>query len=572
LGEPSLAELNLVKIIEFLGGAAIPVRLTGEGASDRELLRNATSASRRLMISAGTLAKVSKSAEEDRECRRWLTSSGANLLVYGFEPTPEHSRVLGEWTSSSLLGVESSTTAGCQITVASSARQICRQFSGLSFGAKGAGEQMTFVQAHGEGPYVRLISLGEKPCFVRLKDQPCEILLLAGDAVADLDSKVRRGASLLEVFLTLAPALMFLRSSSPNEFWENDAPSACLVIDDPLLKSRYGFLEYGKLLEVMERARFCTSIAFIPWNFKRSDERLAGLFAANPQRYSLCVHGCDHTRGEFGVDDQALLRERAMQALERMSLHRKLSGIDFDDVMVFPQCIFSMAAMEAVKICGYLAVANSSEFAIDGADRLSLRDLLEVAVTRFSNVPLFIRRAARNIAELAFDLFLGKPALLVEHHGFFREGYDAVEETVEKVNSLDERLRWANLATVCSRASLKKTDANGKVHVRFFTDRFDLRNDTERAQTYRVHRRTTSPEAHATLALDGQCAETWEDSEGIKAEISLPAGQAGQIKVARLQGDPVSPRQRQNAMHDTKVFLRRSLSEFRDNYLQKSRF
>jgi len=42
---------------------------------------------------------------------------------------------------------------------------------------------------------------------------------------------------------------------------------ACLVIDDPLLKPRYGRLDYKNLLEEMKEHSFFTEIAFIPWNY-----------------------------------------------------------------------------------------------------------------------------------------------------------------------------------------------------------------------------------------------------------------------------------------------------------------
>ena len=50
--------------------------------------------------------------------------------------------------------------------------------------------------------------------------------------------------------------------------------SACLVIDDPLLRTRYGFLRFSELLAVMKQVRFSTSIAFIPWNWRRSDPKV----------------------------------------------------------------------------------------------------------------------------------------------------------------------------------------------------------------------------------------------------------------------------------------------------------
>src|SRR5213075_541958 len=133
------------------------------------------------------------------------------------------------------------------------------------------------------------------------------------------------------------------------------------------------------------------------------------------------------------------------EALARMRMHRARSGLGFDEVMVFPQGVFSTAAMKALRASGFLAAVNSTAYPIDAENSIVLRDLLQVAVTRFSNFPLFTRRYPGSVAELAFDLFLGKPALVVEHHGFFREGYEALAKTVEKLYKIEGRLQWTNL-------------------------------------------------------------------------------------------------------------------------------
>jgi hypothetical protein len=47
-------------------------------------------------------------------------------------------------------------------------------------------------------------------------------------------------------------------------------------------------------------------------------------------------------------------------------------------------------------------------------------DLLDVAVTRYGGFPLFGRRYPRSLLPFALDLFMGKPALIAEHHEYFR--------------------------------------------------------------------------------------------------------------------------------------------------------
>ena len=162
-----------------------------------------------------------------------------------------------------------------------------------------------------------------------------------------------------------------------------------------------------------------------------------------------------------------ILGQKARQALERIGAHRGLSGLDFDDVMVFPQGVFSKASMKALASCGYLSALNSTIFPVDKDHSLTVRDRLHIAVTRFSNFPLFSRWYPHQFEELAFNLFLGKPALLVEHHAFFRGGYEALAETIERLQRLEPRLKWGSPAAVCSSACWKKVTESGEIHVLF---------------------------------------------------------------------------------------------------------
>ena len=112
---------------------------------------------------------------------------------------------------------------------------------------------------------------------------------------------------------------------------------ACLIIDDPLLRPKYGCLDYKRLLEVMKVHNFFTEIAFIPWNYKRSDARTVQLFADNTDYYAICVHGCNHIGNEFGGGNYQELNALSSTALWRMEQHKRLTGLVYDPIMVFPQ-------------------------------------------------------------------------------------------------------------------------------------------------------------------------------------------------------------------------------------------
>jgi len=131
------------------------------------------------------------------------------------------------------------------------------------------------------------------------------------------------------------------------------------MIDDPVLKPRQGFVNFQELFSLMKRHKFATNIAFIPWNWRRSAPGVVRLLRENPENYSISVHGCDHTRAEYGSSDPQRLYWKTQQALERMNCHKSITGIRYDRVMVFPQGIFSEAAMTALRHTALIAAVNN---------------------------------------------------------------------------------------------------------------------------------------------------------------------------------------------------------------------
>jgi hypothetical protein len=253
-----------------------------------------------------------------------------------------------------------------------------------------------------------------------------------------------------------------------------------------------------------------------------------------------------------------------------MQAHSKLSGLPFDDVMVFPQGLFSSEAMKALDSCGYLAAVNTNLCASNTPQALALRDLLGVAVTAFADLPLFGRRYPRDPAEFAFDLFLGKPALVVEHHGYFRDGHQALNTFVNRLNDLDERLEWTNLATICSRACLKRVGPHGDVHVRFYTNRFQIMNAGTQTEAYLLSRQRTSRGPLPPVTVNGRPCARAQEGDSLKISLSLNAGQSADIKVFSGDSD-AAVSWNPTGIHNAKVFVRRILCELRDNHVEISR-
>jgi hypothetical protein len=235
---------------------------------------------------------------------------------------------------------------------------------------------------------------------------------------------------------------------------------ACLIIDDPLLRPRYGCFDYKKLLEEMRVHNFFTEIAFIPWNYKRSDAKTVRLLADNADYYAICVHGCNHIGNEFGKGDYQELSALSSTALWRMEQHKRLTGLPYDPVIVFPQGRFSSLAMKALKDQGYFAAFNSTLRATDG-EELPPAEYQRPATTVYHDFPLFLRRYPKDKSHFVQDMASGRPIIIVEHHGAFRNGYKTMTDLVDWINGLGD-IKWKSLSYIGEYYLGKKAVAVGQ--------------------------------------------------------------------------------------------------------------
>ena len=79
-------------------------------------------------------------------------------------------------------------------------------------------------------------------------------------------------------------------------------------------------------------------------------------------------------------------------------------------------------------------------------------DLLLPAQDSFYGFPVFKRHYWNGMAAFAMALF-GKPAILVEHHEFFRNGSAGVEEFARRLADLRPDLKWRSLAETITRTA-----------------------------------------------------------------------------------------------------------------------
>jgi len=570
---PEASDLNLIKLAAFIGVPARRVTLAGECDNIWQLIaQQARDGECAVCVNASTLRKCLERRVPSQSARVELANSALQLFVYNLDADTGDSELVRALSCGAFDSVRRIRPSESQYSVEKNSKAFCQEFSGLTFGKTDPRNDAVFRRAQSDERTSEHIRIGPDPFLAGIQHARGLVMLAGTRQVVDIDEVFPTDVRLLDWFSKLVPVMLFLRYVFGERSWQGARKLASFIVDDPLLTDRYGFLEYEPLLRAMDQNHFATNLAFIPWNYRRSQPRVTELFRQHRDRLSLSVHGCDHTKAEFATTQEHALRKKARVAIERMEAHQRLTQVPFDRVMVFPGGHFSSAALKALKETGYLAAVNSTEFAVDcGPQVLRLRDVLDVAVMRYSNFPLFIRRYPDRIAEFALDLFLGKPALLVAHHEYFKNGYEPIQAFAEQINRLSEGIKWCGLGEVARHTSQRRLDGNGTVYVRFFSNELAVANPEPAVRRFQLLRDWDSPTALPRVILRGREVPVQRSENGFCLEVDLQPGEALELKVAAATGLLENWDAKESFAYQMKVFARRHLCEFRDNYISRGR-
>jgi hypothetical protein len=421
---------------------------------------------------------------------------------------------------------------------------------------------------HTDGGSVTPLIAGEdKAAFLKLNCNGMPVFV-SSERLIDIDAELTTfNFDIRDHFFSAVPLVSYIRWAFPRSSWHSPETNASLIIDDPLLKPTHGFVDFRELLSLMKRHKFSTNIAFIPWNWRRSTPEVVRLFRENPEHFSLSVHGCDHTRAEFGSSSQQRLCWKARQALERMNRHESITGICHDRVMVFPQGIFSEAAMGALKRTDLIASVNNDIISADPHPRaITISDVWDIAVMRYT-FPLFTRRYPwEGIENFAFDALLGKPAIAVIHHDYCSDHCARLVNFIEQLNALPCAPTWRNLGEIVRRSCRQREDSPDAVEVEMYGTELRIENRSDKSKHFLIRRREWEPSAIQRISTEAQ-EIAWREANGrIDFEIELNPGENRVIKI-KFHDLAGKERNGDNLTYRLKTMLRRYLCEVRDNYV-----
>ena len=498
-----------------------------------------------------------------------LLSTFSHVLVHAVHADSFDSHLIALLSSGQLQGVRDVQDSGASFDVSADSRDICESFAGLSLGSVNPANDRIFPCGDTEQTR-KLISVGGEAFLVSIKRADVELLFVGSEDVADLDAEPG-DAWRTESFSRFMPHVMALRHVFGEQCWRPTQHRACVIIDDPLLQANYGFLNFKHLLELMELHNFHTTVAFIPHNFRRTTARIAKLFRENIGRFSLCFHGNDHTGGEFASTDSVLINSMLQTAEGRMQAHNKSSGLDCDRVMVFPQGSFSIEAMDALNFHNFDAAANTVPHPRQVEVRLTLREVAQPAVLRYAGFPLFLRKNSikTEATEVAFKLFFGIPILIVEHHDVFKDPQSLID-AVSRINEAAPGIHWSSVGEAVRGSALAQRESGRRLQLRAYARTIRIENSS--AATERIVVEWTYPgisRSFEAIFRNGvPCSDVELSDSRVRVSAVLEPGgsEVFSIHHRRPEAAPV----RMSFSYSTHAFVRRRLSEIRDNYISKS--
>jgi len=258
-------------------------------------------------------------------------------------------------------------------------------------------------------------------------------------------------------------------------------------------------------------------------------------------------------------------------AEDRMKLHRQITGMHCDKVMVFPQGNFSIEGMKALKYRNYFASVNRIPYPTGKPAQLTIRELAQPAVLRYGGFPLFLRKPILEThnCDIAFDLFFGRPVLIGEHHEIFQHP-DSIVEIAARINSLAPDVKWSNLETVAGNSTLTRKAPDGSHQVRAYSRTVRVSNDSCHTRRYSIEwGDSCDGTLNDKVMVDGTTSSDFEIDGGwtrISTELAPYTSQTFSLvhESARTNHPTLGLR------WSVRAFVRRRLSEVRDNYLSKN--
>jgi len=468
-------------------------------------------------------------------------TSAAPLLVIGVRSNTDSS-LLQKWSDGGVSSCRS-LNLGANKDYLVGSGEVARQLAGIRLPAVFSAECAFGLDGSQAKPLLSADGgQGLSPVFVRTAANSRRVFFLS-DAEYSALALDGSHASFDDIFIQAAPLLMFVRFASGDYGWHGPGHYADLTIDDPWLREPYGFLNYENLWAEMQKHNFHTTIAFIPWNFDRSDPRLVTFFRNHTDRFSIAVHGDNHDHAEFATYDRKPLDKQITnikQALARMKRFQELTGLHFDPVMVFPyEVVPPRPTLSKLNEYGFMAAPNATIVPSDierPADPLFGLRAMSSDFGSFGLVRRYPAELHDPKALVAMHAFLDDPLLFYGHQDLFTDSIGAFNQVADLVNEVEPDTHWEGLGSAAQHLYLLRRKDDAHYEVRDYSSDFILENKSSQDIAYDVEKTEDGATPIQSVTVNGESSPYQVSGGYLRIAVLVPKGSTSHV-IVKYQND-----------------------------------
>jgi len=567
VGGPLVDEQQSRIAADFYGLDFNVISVSGDGTTLTQALKDPNTIG--LVIAANALSDLKR--DSILPLLKRGSSNSIPVLIIGVGTETERTAVQ-DWSNGDVLGCEPWNGNSPAHYVFSNSNELTHQLAGVELSEpiasalfaveKRASEAETIISLRSEGhaaPAFTAIRVGNTKTFF---------------ACSSLLREAANGSDLVETFVRSAPEMIFTRYAAGELGWHADQHYANFTVDDPWLRQPYGSLDYVGLLGEMEKHNFHTTIAFIPWNFDRSEPSVVSIFRNHPERFSIAVHGDNHDHKEF-TDYRSKPYDVQLsdlkQSLARMDKFQQLTGIPYDDVMIFPHSIAPEPTLHALKVYNYLGTVNSSNVPQGATSPSAALFALRPVTLAYGNFPSVSRFEVGGPVPddfIAVNEFLDNPLFFYTHAEFFAPGIDAFDGVADRVNQSSPPVRWAGLGEILKHLYLVRHRPDTGYDLLAFSSNVCVDNPSDSDAVFHVQKQESDAHLIGNVSSAGQITDYQVKDDVLTFSMPIPA-KASRCAVVSYKND-INLSTVAISKHSPIVYFLRNASDFRDIYLAKS--
>lgn len=255
-----------------------------------------------------------------------------------------------------------------------------------------------------------------------------------------------------------------------------------------------------------------------------------------------------------------------------MEQFKRVTGLPFDRVMVFPHAVAPTETLEALKEHNYWATVNSENVPLGSTvpnDPLFPLAPWTLAFKGFPSVKRISAEVPVSATNIAVNAFLGNPQLFYVHQEFFQDRIGAFNATADEINRLEPTVQWKSLGYIIRHLYLTRLRSDQNYDVLAISPNLELVNPTDRRRVFYVHKPEDARPPSSVTVNSSPISHQMTPNE-IHFDVTLEPKQCVQINISYAE-DSTFP-SKDISKRSTLIAIDRRLSDFRDQQLSRSTF